>query len=225
MSDAATRLSRYFLSQVLINAAYGVFIGLALWAIGMPSPVAWGILAMLMRFVPYVGSYIAAAVAGADRRGHRSRLDYRAPGHRTVRRRRDDHGPGGRAASIRPRHRRHAHRRDRLHHLLDVAVGPPRAPDRHAHHRLPQRARPPCRGLALPQRAARRPAGADAGGELLSARADRRRGGGHLSGRARPEGREPHVISRPGGARRSEAGRARCSARRAERRPDRRASP
>ena len=62
MSDAANRLSRYFLSQVLINAAYGVFIGLALWAIGMPSPVAWGILAMLMRFVPYVGSYIAAAV-------------------------------------------------------------------------------------------------------------------------------------------------------------------
>jgi predicted PurR-regulated permease PerM len=61
MSDAATRLSRYFLSQVLINAAYGVFIGLALWAIGIPSPVAWGILAMLMRFVPYVGSYIAAA--------------------------------------------------------------------------------------------------------------------------------------------------------------------
>ena len=62
MSDAATRLSRYFLSQVLINAAYGVFIGLALWAIGMPSPVAWGVLAMLMRFVPYVGSYIAAAL-------------------------------------------------------------------------------------------------------------------------------------------------------------------
>ena len=61
MSDAATRLSRYFLSQVLINATYGVFIGTALWAIGMPSPIAWGILAMLMRFVPYVGSYIAAA--------------------------------------------------------------------------------------------------------------------------------------------------------------------
>jgi predicted PurR-regulated permease PerM len=61
MTDAANRLSRYFLSQVLINAAYGTFIGLALWAIGIPSPVAWGILAMLMRFVPYVGSYIAAA--------------------------------------------------------------------------------------------------------------------------------------------------------------------
>jgi predicted PurR-regulated permease PerM len=61
MNDAATRLSRYFVRQVLINAAYGAFITLALWAIGMPSPIAWGILAMLMRFVPYVGSYIAAA--------------------------------------------------------------------------------------------------------------------------------------------------------------------
>ncbi len=62
MSDAANRLSLYFSSQVLINAGYGVFIALALWAIGMPSAIAWGILAMLMRFVPYVGSYIAAAL-------------------------------------------------------------------------------------------------------------------------------------------------------------------
>jgi len=61
MNDAATRLSRYFLRQVLINATFGTFIALGLWAIGVPSPVAWGILAMLMRFVPYVGSYIAAA--------------------------------------------------------------------------------------------------------------------------------------------------------------------
>jgi predicted PurR-regulated permease PerM len=62
MSDAATRLSHYFLSQVLINSAYGSLIASALWLIGLPSPVAWGILAGLMRFVPYVGSYIAAAL-------------------------------------------------------------------------------------------------------------------------------------------------------------------
>ncbi|HBF60390.1 MAG TPA: AI-2E family transporter, partial [Methyloceanibacter sp.] len=62
MSEAATRLSHYFLRQVLVNAAYGTLIGIALWAIGMPSPIAWGILAMVMRFVPYVGSYIAAAL-------------------------------------------------------------------------------------------------------------------------------------------------------------------
>jgi predicted PurR-regulated permease PerM len=61
MNDAATRLSGYFLRQVLINSAYGVFIALGLWAIGIPSPMVWGILAMLMRFVPYVGPFIAAA--------------------------------------------------------------------------------------------------------------------------------------------------------------------
>ena len=62
MTDAATRLSRYFLSQVLINFAYGTMIAGALWLIGVPSPIAWGILAGLMRFVPYVGAYIAAAL-------------------------------------------------------------------------------------------------------------------------------------------------------------------
>jgi predicted PurR-regulated permease PerM len=62
MSDAATRLSHYFLSQVLINFAYGALIAGALWLIGVPSPIAWGILAMLMRFVPYVGGYLAAAL-------------------------------------------------------------------------------------------------------------------------------------------------------------------
>ena len=60
MNDAAQRLSKYFLSQVLINSAYGVFIALGLWLIGVPSPIVWGILAMLMRFVPYVGAFIAA---------------------------------------------------------------------------------------------------------------------------------------------------------------------
>ena len=62
MNDAAQRLSKYFLSQVLINSAYGVFIALGLWLIGVPSPIVWGILAMLMRFVPYVGPFIAAAL-------------------------------------------------------------------------------------------------------------------------------------------------------------------
>ena len=62
MTDAASRLSRYFLSQVLINTSYGALIAVALWAIGLPSPIAWGILAGLMRFVPYVGVFIAVSV-------------------------------------------------------------------------------------------------------------------------------------------------------------------
>ena len=53
--------SKYFLSQLLINSAYSAFIAAALWLFGVPSPIAWGILAALMRFVPYIGSFIAAA--------------------------------------------------------------------------------------------------------------------------------------------------------------------
>ena len=62
MDDAGHRLSQYFLTFTAINAAYGVLIGGALWAIGVPSPILWGVLAMLMRFVPFVGSFIAAAL-------------------------------------------------------------------------------------------------------------------------------------------------------------------
>jgi predicted PurR-regulated permease PerM len=61
LNDAATRLSRYFLIQTAINFGYGAFITFALWLIGIPSPIVWGVLAGLMRFVPFIGSYIAAA--------------------------------------------------------------------------------------------------------------------------------------------------------------------
>ncbi|HEY0206157.1 MAG TPA: AI-2E family transporter [Acetobacteraceae bacterium] len=59
MNDAARRLSRYFLFQLSLNVSFGLFIGTGLWAIGLPNPVLWGIVAALMRFVPYIGSVIA----------------------------------------------------------------------------------------------------------------------------------------------------------------------
>ena len=59
MNDAARRLSRYFLFQLSLNVSFGLFIGMGLWAIGLPNPVLWGIVAALMRFVPYIGSVIA----------------------------------------------------------------------------------------------------------------------------------------------------------------------
>ena len=60
MDDAGDRLSSYFLALTAINAAYGIVIGTALYFIGVPSPMLWGVLAMLMRFVPFIGSVIAA---------------------------------------------------------------------------------------------------------------------------------------------------------------------
>ncbi|MBI5128085.1 MAG: AI-2E family transporter [Rhodopseudomonas palustris] len=61
LDDAASRLSRLFLNQLLINSGFGVLIGTGLWLIGVPSPTLWGILAAVLRFVPYIGSIIAAA--------------------------------------------------------------------------------------------------------------------------------------------------------------------
>jgi predicted PurR-regulated permease PerM len=60
LDDAASRLSRFFLMQTILNAGFGVFIGTGLWLIGVPNAVLCGILAGLMRFVPFVGSIIAA---------------------------------------------------------------------------------------------------------------------------------------------------------------------
>lgn len=59
---AAKRLSRFFLMQTAINAAFGILIGLGLWLIGVPNPTLWGGLAMMLRFVPYVGSIMAAVL-------------------------------------------------------------------------------------------------------------------------------------------------------------------
>ncbi|MET0878354.1 MAG: AI-2E family transporter, partial [Tardiphaga sp.] len=61
LDDAAARLSRLFLNQILINGSFGVMIGVGLWLIGIPSPILWGILAAVLRFVPYIGAIIAAA--------------------------------------------------------------------------------------------------------------------------------------------------------------------
>jgi predicted PurR-regulated permease PerM len=61
LDDAGSRLSRLFLNQLLINTGFGALIGTGLWLIGIPSAVLWGILATVLRFVPYIGAIIAAA--------------------------------------------------------------------------------------------------------------------------------------------------------------------
>jgi len=62
MDEAGRRLSRYFLTQLGINASFGIIIGIGLFYIGVPNPVLWAILSALLRFVPYIGSFISAAL-------------------------------------------------------------------------------------------------------------------------------------------------------------------
>jgi predicted PurR-regulated permease PerM len=60
LDDAGQRLSRLFLSQIVVNATFGLLVGIGLQLIGVPSAPLWGVVAMVLRFVPYVGSPISA---------------------------------------------------------------------------------------------------------------------------------------------------------------------
>ena len=60
LDDAGQRLSRLFLNQIIVNASFGLIIGIGLALIGVPSAPLWGLIAMILRFVPYVGSPISA---------------------------------------------------------------------------------------------------------------------------------------------------------------------
>src|SRR5688500_16195348 len=62
LDDAATRISRYLLMQLIVNVTYGIPIGIGLWLIGVPNAVLWGLLATLLRFIPYIGPWIAATI-------------------------------------------------------------------------------------------------------------------------------------------------------------------
>jgi len=59
--EAGRRVSRYLLTQSLVNLTYGTGVGIGLWALGVPYPVLWGFLGTALRFIPYVGAWAAAA--------------------------------------------------------------------------------------------------------------------------------------------------------------------
>ena len=60
INDAGERLSRFFVSQFAVNLGLGLMIWIGLSVIGLPHPLLWGALAGVLRFVPYVGVWIAA---------------------------------------------------------------------------------------------------------------------------------------------------------------------
>jgi len=61
IDDAAGRVSRYLGAQLAVNVTYGVPIGVGLYFIGIPNAVLWGLLAIILRFIPYIGPWIAAS--------------------------------------------------------------------------------------------------------------------------------------------------------------------
>jgi predicted PurR-regulated permease PerM len=62
MSEAGERVSRYLVMLLVMNAAFGVPFGIALYLIGIPKALLWGLLATLLRFIPYAGVWLALAM-------------------------------------------------------------------------------------------------------------------------------------------------------------------
>jgi len=56
LDDAGQRISRFLIMQLLVNLGFGLVLGLGIWGIGVPYPILWGVLAGILRFVPYLGS-------------------------------------------------------------------------------------------------------------------------------------------------------------------------
>jgi predicted PurR-regulated permease PerM len=68
LDDAASRISRYMMAQAIVNGTYGIAVAIGLWLIGyfvgdkpFPSFVLWGLLCAVLRFIPYIGPWVAAA--------------------------------------------------------------------------------------------------------------------------------------------------------------------
>ena len=61
LDDAGTRVRRYLLMQLVVNVTYGIPLAIGLHFIGVPNAVLWGALAAVLRFIPYIGPWIAAA--------------------------------------------------------------------------------------------------------------------------------------------------------------------
>ena len=60
LDEAAARISRYLLMQFLINGIYGLGVGVGLYLLGVPHALLWAFLGAMLRFVPYIGPWIAA---------------------------------------------------------------------------------------------------------------------------------------------------------------------
>jgi predicted PurR-regulated permease PerM len=58
LQDAGKRVGKYLLMQLVVNTLYAVPITIGLWALGIPNAILWGLLTLVLRFVPYIGAII-----------------------------------------------------------------------------------------------------------------------------------------------------------------------
>jgi predicted PurR-regulated permease PerM len=62
--EMEVQISTYILWTTLINGGLGVATTLAMWALGMPNPSLWGVLAFVTNFIPYLGGLVCTVIIG-----------------------------------------------------------------------------------------------------------------------------------------------------------------
>lgn len=62
MNEAASRVGRYLLVQFGVNLSYGTVFAIGLSVIGVPNAILWGLLTAMFRYIPFVGTIIAATI-------------------------------------------------------------------------------------------------------------------------------------------------------------------
>jgi predicted PurR-regulated permease PerM len=62
LEEAGDRVSHYLLLQLMINTGFGVVVAIGLWLIGLPYAPLWGFFAALLRYIPYLGPWLAATL-------------------------------------------------------------------------------------------------------------------------------------------------------------------
>ena len=74
--DVEREVSAYLISITLINAGLATAVGLAFWAIGLPTPHLWALFAFILNYIPYLGPISGLAlsamigIVGFDSIGH-----------------------------------------------------------------------------------------------------------------------------------------------------------
>lgn len=64
VGEIVDSVSTYLFTITLINAGLGVAIGVAMWLVGMPDPIIWGLLAFILNFLPYIGAVVGVGLTG-----------------------------------------------------------------------------------------------------------------------------------------------------------------
>ena len=127
LNDAGERLSRFFVSQFAVNLGVGAALWIGLALIGLPHAMLWAALAAVLRFVPYVGVWIAALLSTRACGGRRSGMVAGSRHIGLVRDRRADRRAARRTRAVWTYHGNVAFVGGRCGDILELAVGSGRA--------------------------------------------------------------------------------------------------